>query len=105
MLKKRMRRIAAYTIILLMSCLCSLSACTSSEQKENLTSLESGMIAFFQATLEKNYGDKDAVCQFARALKRYHFNYLLAVDRGKLRRINEKLYGERILKWRISPCH
>lgn len=55
------------------------------------------MIAFFQETLERNYGNKDAVCLFAEALKRYHFNYLLEVDKDKLRLINAKLYGEGIL--------
>lgn len=92
-----MRRIVAYTIILLMSCLCSLSVFASSGQKEDIMSLESEMIVFFQATLEKNYGDKDAVCLFAEALRRYHFNYLLEVDKDRLKRINEKLYTGGIL--------
>lgn len=92
-----MKKIVTYTIILLISCLCSLSAVASSGQKEDITFLESEMIAFFQATLEKNYGDKDVVCLFAEALRRYHFNYLLEVDKERLQRINEKLYAGGIL--------
>lgn len=74
-----------------------LSACTSFGQKENINSLESEMIAFFQETLKNNYGNKDAVCLFVKALEHYHFNYLLEVDKSRLQRINEKLYAGGIL--------
>ena len=63
----------------------------------NIVSIESEMILFFQETLETNYGNKDAVCLFVQALERYHFNYLLDVDKDRLKRINEKLYTGGIL--------
>ena len=81
----------------ILSLLYIFSACASLKQKENIDSLESEMIAFFQETLENNYGSKDAVCLFAKALERYHFNYLLEVDKSRLKRINEKLYTGGIL--------
>lgn len=73
------------------------SACVSSKQKENIDCLESEMIAFFQKTLENNYGSKDAVCLFVKGLERYHFNYLLNVDKARLKQINEKLYADGLL--------
>ena len=51
------------------------------------------MMNFFQATLERNYGRKDALDLLVKGLERYHFNYLLDVDKGQLERINEKLYA------------
>ncbi len=84
-------------IIMLMSCLHSYSACASLVQKGNVEPLESEMIAFFQETLENNYGSKDAVFLFVKALEHYHFNYLLEVDKSRLKRINEKLYAGGIL--------
>lgn len=74
-----------------------LSACVSPKQKGDLDALESEMITFFQKTLENNYGSKDAVCLFVKALERYHFNYLLDVDKAQLKRINEKLYAGGLL--------
>lgn len=82
---------------LMILCLYSLSACTSFKPQENIDSLESEMIVFFQETLENNYGSKDAVCLFVKALEHYHFNYLLEVDKSRLKRINEKLYAGGIL--------
>ncbi len=84
-----------YSLILCI--LFSLSACTPFKQKESIDSLGSEMIAFFQETLENNYGSKDAVCLFVKALEHYHFNYLLEVDKSRLKRINEKLYTGGIL--------
>jgi len=74
-----------------------LSACNPFKQKESIDSLESEMIAFFQKTLENNYGSEDAVCLFVKSLEYYHFNYLLEVDKSRLKRINEKLYTGGIL--------
>ena len=49
----------------------------SSQNKENeISSLETEMISFFQETLDKNYGEKDALYLLVRGLERYHFNYL-----------------------------
>lgn len=73
------------------------SACASFKQKENIDFVESEMIAFFQETLKNNYDSKDAVCLFVKALERYHFNYLLEVDKERLKRINAKLYTGGIL--------
>ena len=64
------------------------------ENKETeIDSLETEMMNFFQATLEKNYGRKDALDLLVKGLERYHFNYLLDVDKVQLKRINEKLYA------------
>ena len=63
------------------------------ENKEaEIDSLESEMMNFFQATLERNYGRKDALDLLVKGLERYHFNYLLDVDKARLKQINEKLY-------------
>lgn len=69
-----------------------LSACCHNKESE-ITSLESEMINFFQETLELNYGRKDAVNLLVKGLERYHFNYLLEVDKERLKRINKKLYS------------
>lgn len=74
-----------------------LSACASLKQKEYIDSVESEMISFFKETLKTNYGNKDAVCLFVEALEHYCFNYLLEVDKDRLKRINEKLYAGGIL--------
>ncbi|WP_297284761.1 hypothetical protein [Bacteroides sp.] len=81
----------------ILSLLYFFSACVSLKQKENIDSVESEMINFLQETLKTNYGNKDAVCLFVEALERYHFNYLLDVDKDRLKRINEKLYTGGIL--------
>ena len=60
-------------------------------KEAEIDSLESEMMNFFQATLERNYGRKDALDLLVKGLERYHFNYLLDVDKGQLERINEKL--------------
>lgn len=66
----------------------------SSQNKENeISSLETEMISFFQETLDKNYGEKDALYLLVGGLERYHFNYLLEVDKERLKRINKKLYS------------
>ena len=62
-------------------------------KEAEIDSLESEMMNFFQATLERNYGRKDALDLLVKGLERYHFNYLLDVDKGQLERINEKLYA------------
>lgn len=67
------------------------------DRKAEITSLETDMIKYFQETLEKNYGRKDALDLFVKGLERYHFNYLLEVDKAKLKRINEKLYSGGLL--------
>jgi len=68
------------------------------ENKEaEIDSLESEMMNFFQATLERNYGRKDALDLLVKGLERYHFNYLLDVDKARLKQINEKLYAGGLL--------
>lgn len=68
------------------------------ENKEaEIDSLESEMMNFFQATLERNYGRKDALDLLVKGLERYHFNYLLDVDKARLKQINEKLYASGLL--------
>lgn len=69
-----------------------LSACHRNGKAE-ITSLESEMINFFQETLEENYGRKDAVDMLVKGMEKYHFNYLLEVDKRRLKEINEKLYS------------
>ena len=81
----------------ILSLLYFFSACASLKQKENIDSVESEMIIFLQETLKTNYGNKNALCLFVQALERYHFNYLLDVDKDRLKRINEKLYTGGIL--------
>ena len=66
-------------------------------KEAEIDSLESEMMNFFQATLERNYGRKDALDLLVKGLERYHFNYLLDVDKGQLERINEKLYAGGLL--------
>lgn len=79
-----------YSLILL--CLfIMLSACNQSKEHE-IASLESEMINFFQETLEENYGRKDALDLLVNGMERYHFNYLLEVDKERLKKINKKLY-------------
>lgn len=68
------------------------------ENKEaEIDSLESEMMNFFQATLERNYGRKDALDLLVKGLEQYHFNYLLDVDKARLKQINEKLYAGGLL--------
>lgn len=66
---------------------------SSKDRKQEIDSLETEMINFFQETLEKNYGKKDAVDLLVKGLNKYHFNYLLEVDKSRLQKINEKLYS------------
>lgn len=82
-------------VILFLSCFCS--ACTSAKQKDNIDSVESEMIVFLQETLKKNYGSKDAISLFVESLERYHFNYVLEIDKERLKQINKKLYTNGIL--------
>lgn len=70
-----------------------LSAYGQKSKEAEIDSLETEMMNFFQATLEKNYGRKDALDLLVKGLERYHFNYLLDVDKTQLKRINEKLYA------------
>lgn len=63
-------------------------------KEQELIVLESEMIDFFQSTLEKNYGDQYAVGLFVKCMEKYHFNYLLEVDKERLKEINRKLYGD-----------
>lgn len=63
-------------------------------REAEIDSLESEMMNFFQETLEDNYGRKDALDLFVKGLKRYHFNYLLEVDKERLMQINKKLYSD-----------
>lgn len=74
-----------------------LSSYGQKNEEAEIASLETEMINYFQETLEKNYGRKDAVDLFVKGLERYHYNYLLDVDKAKLKRINEKLYAEGVL--------
>lgn len=69
-----------------------LSACGQNKEDE-IASLETEMISFFQETLEENFGRKDALSLFVKGLDRYHFNYLLEVDKERLKQINKKLYS------------
>lgn len=82
-----------YFINLCLLVLLSSSSIDRNKEQE-IASLESEMIAFFQETLEKNYGKKDAVDLLVKGLNKYHFNYLLEVDKSRLQKINEKLYSE-----------
>lgn len=63
-------------------------------KEQELMALESEMIDFFQSTLEKNYGDRYAVGLFVKGMEKYHFNYVLEVDKERLKEINRKLYGD-----------
>lgn len=63
-------------------------------RERELASLESEMINFFQETLEKNYGRKDAVDLLMKGLDKYYHNYILDVDKPQLQKINEKLYSK-----------
>ena len=81
----------------ILSLLYFFSACASLKQKENIDSVESEMIIFLQETLKTNYGNKNALCLFVQALELYNFNYLLDVEKDRLKRINEKLYTGGIL--------
>lgn len=65
----------------------------NSYNRKELAALESEMITFFQKTLEKNYGSRYAIDLLVRGMDKYYFNYILEVDKAKLRRINEKLYS------------
>ncbi len=69
-----------------------LSACHQ-KGKPEIVSLESEMINFFQEMLEENYGRRDAVDMLVKGMEKYHFNYLLEVDKQRLKEINEKLYS------------
>lgn len=66
---------------------------SNKDRRQELESLETEMITFFQETLEKNFGKKDAVDLLVKGLNKYHFNYLLEVDKPRLQKINEKLYS------------
>lgn len=68
------------------------SAC-SQNKEDDIASLEAEMISFFQETLEENYGRKDAIDLLVKGQERYHFNYLLEVDKERLKKINKKLYS------------
>ena len=70
-----------------------LSSYGQKNKEAEIDSLESEMMNFFQATLERNYGRKDALDLLVKGLERYHFNYLLDVDKVRLKQINEKLYA------------
>lgn len=59
-----------------------------------LDTLEREMIDFFQSTLEKNYGDRYAVELLIKGLRKYDYNYVLDVDKQRLKEINRKLYGD-----------
>ena len=66
----------------------------SGQNKEaEITLLETEMVSFFQGTLEENYGHKDAIDLLVKGMERYHFNYLLEVDKERLKQINKKLYS------------
>lgn len=64
----------------------------SQSKESEVVSLESEMINFFQKTLEDNYGRKNALDLLVKGMERYHFNYLLEVDKERLKEINKKLY-------------
>ena len=66
-----------------------LTACTQQNTKQNIKSLESDMIYFFQKTLEQNYGNKDAIDLFIKGMNHYHFNYILNIDKKRLEEINK----------------
>lgn len=66
-----------------------LSSYGQKNKEAEIDSLESEMMNFFQATLERNYGRKDALDLLVKGLERYHFNYLLDVDKARLKQINE----------------
>ena len=68
------------------------SACGQNKEAE-ITLLETEMVSFFQGTLEENYGQKDAIDLLVKGMERYHFNYLLEVDKERLKQINKKLYS------------
>ena len=74
-----------------------LSSYGQKNKEAEIDSLELEMMNFFQATLERNYGRKDALDLLVKGLERYHFNYLLDVDKARLKQINEKLYAGGLL--------
>lgn len=63
-------------------------------KEQELVALESEMIDFFQSTLEKNYGDRYAVELLIKGLRKYDYNYVLDIDKQRLKEINRKLYGD-----------
>ena len=63
-------------------------------EEQELMALESEMIDFFQSTLEKNYGDRYAVELLIKGLRKYDYNYVLDIDKQRLKEINCKLYGD-----------
>lgn len=85
--------------LVMMAAVCLLTALAACGQRkeemsreQEVAALETEMIDFFQETLERNYGRKDAVDLLAKGMLRYEFNYLLDVDKRRMREINEKLY-------------
>ena len=58
-------------------------------KEAEIDSLESEMMNFFQATLERNYGRKDALDLLVKGLERYHFNYLLNLTKGNMNGYNK----------------
>ena len=56
-----------------------LSSYGQKNKEAEIDSLESEMMNFFQATLERNYGRKDALDLLVKGLERYHFNYMRVV--------------------------
>lgn len=78
-------------LALLLSCS---PAKEAGDREQEIASLESEMIDFFQKTLKQNYGSEDAVDLLMKGMDKYSFNYLLEVDKQQLQKINEKLYSE-----------
>lgn len=74
-------------VFVLLSVSCRQQSCAS-----NVKTLENEMIAFFQETLEDNYGRRDALAPMMEGLKYYNFHYIMKVDKKKLQEINRKLY-------------
>lgn len=62
-------------------------------REAEIASLEAEKVSFFRETLEENYGRKNALDLLVKGLDRYHFNYLLEVDKERLSQINNKLYS------------
>lgn len=75
--------------------LCTLNILGARAQQIDTTVVDSDclrMVQFFKATLYENYGDSLAFDTFANAYHAYDENYILQVDRDKLKALFSEIY-------------
>ena len=80
---------------LILLILCTLTAFGARSQQIDTTIVDSDclrMVQFFKATLYENYGDSLAFDTFANAYHAYDENYILQVDRDKLKALFTEIY-------------